>query len=369
MAVQRNNKITNSQFLLCALIVFIHSSCLFMHVPGNPELQMVFGANWGSFVQLFIGEGICRIAVPLFMMISGYLFYLTFDGSWKSYGNKLKRRVFSLVIPYLFWSTVTFFAFFCAQRFLGLGEFFVTRNGTDIDIWYLFDNIVLNSYDSPLWFCRYLIVFAVLSIIVYWLLKKCPVIMFALFLYLWIFNGNFFAFSLPNLRYDSIFFYFFGALIAIHHDFFIKLHQWINKPIIIISTILFIIGLSVRTFLFCYQDPNYLLVGDSNIMLDITKKILTPLGVFVFWYVYDYLFKTKTDLWQISKYSFLIFAAHHPIVSVVKKLAFKYIDYNYLNSVLVYFFSAGITIALIIGVGMVVHRFVPWLWKITTGNR
>ena len=65
-----------------------------MHVPGNQELQMVFGANWASFVQLFIGEGICRIAVPLFMVISGYLFYLTFDGSWKSYGSKLKRRVF-----------------------------------------------------------------------------------------------------------------------------------------------------------------------------------------------------------------------------------------------------------------------------------
>ena len=120
MTKQRNNKITNSQFILCILIVLIHSSCLFMHVPGNQELQMVFGANWASFVQLFIGEGICRIAVPLFMVISGYLFYLTFDGSWKSYGSKLKRRVFSLVIPYLFWSTIMFVAFFCAQRFFGL---------------------------------------------------------------------------------------------------------------------------------------------------------------------------------------------------------------------------------------------------------
>ena len=369
MTKQRNNKITNSQFILCILIVLIHSSCLFMHVPGNPELQMVFGTNWASFVQLFIGEGICRIAVPLFMVISGYLFYLTFDGSWKSYGSKLKRRIFSLVIPYLFWSTLTFVAFFCAQRFLGLGEFFATRNGTEIDLWYFFDNIVLNSYDSPLWFCRYLIVLALLSIIVYWPLKKCPVVLFIVLLYLWLFNGNFFAFSLPNLRYDSIFFYFFGALIAIHKDFFIKIHQRINKPIIIISAVLYLIGLSVRTYLFCNQDPNYLLVGDSNVMLDVTQKILIPLGMFGFWYTYDYLFRNRIDLWRISKYSFLVFAAHHPVVSVIKKLAFRFIEYNYINSVLVYFVSAGITIAAIIIIGKLIHRFVPPLWKVATGNR
>ncbi len=369
MIKERNNKITNSQFILCVLIVFIHSSCLFMHVPGNPDLQMIFGANWASFIQLFIGEGICRIAVPLFMVISGYLFYLTFDGSWKSYGNKLKRRVFSLVIPYLFWSTLTFVAFFCAQRFLGLGDFFVTRNGSNINLWHLFDNIVVNSYDSPLWFCRYLIVLAVLSIIVYWPLKKCPIVVFIVLLYLWIFDGNFFVFSLPNLRYDSIFFYFFGALIALHKDFFSKIQKTVNKPIIITIISLFFIGLIIRTYFFCFQDPNYLLLGYPNTMLDVTSKILIPLGMITFWYSYDYCFKRHTDVWKLSKYSFLVFAAHHPIVSVIKKITFRFIEYNYINSVLVYFISAGITIAVIILLGKIIHRFLPPLWRVVTGNR
>ena len=369
MTKKRNNKITNSQFILCILIVFIHSSCLFIHVPGNPELQMVFGANWSSFIQLFLGEGICRIAVPLFMVISGYLFYLTFDGSWKSYGNKLKRRVFSLVIPYLFWSALTFIVFFCAQRFLGLGDFFVTRNGTEINLWYLFDNIVLNSYDSPLWFCRYLIVLALLSIIIYWPLKKCPVVVFIVLLYLWIFDGKLFVFSLPNLRYDSIFFYFFGALIALHQNLFQNINNRINKPIVFSVTALYMILLTLRTQYFCFQDPNYLLIGVPNAILDVSSKICIPLGMFSFWYLFDYAIKDKNRLWKLAKYSFLVFAAHHPIISVIKKIAFDYIPYNNLTSLAVYFIGAIITVILILLVGKIIYRFVPWLWKIATGNR
>lgn len=208
MTGKRNYKISNSQFILSILIVLIHASCLFMNVPGQ-DLQMIFGPNLAAFIQLFIGEGICRIAVPLFMVFSGYLFYLSFDGSLKSYGNKLKRRLFSLVIPYLFWSTFTFLLFFFAQKFLGMGDFFTTRNGSNIDAWYLFDNIVLNSFDSPLWFCRYLIVFAILSIILYWPLKKCPILMFALFLYLWVFNGKYFCLFTIRIKIGFYFLLFF----------------------------------------------------------------------------------------------------------------------------------------------------------------
>lgn len=369
---KRNNKISNTQFILCVLIVFIHSSCLFMNIPGNPELQMIYGVNWASYVQLFIGEGICRIAVPLFMLISGYLFYVSFDGSWKSYGNKLKRRLFSLVIPYLFWSTLTFVFFFCAQKFLGFGEMFTTRNGTDFSFWYLFDNIVLNSFDSPLWFCRYLIVFALLSILLYWPLKKCPILVFALFLYLWLFNGKFFSFLPQNLRLDSIFFYLFGATVALHKEFFLKIHKRINKPIVFVVSIIYLLCLSIRTFVFCHHDPDFLLTGSPESFsdfLDISQKICIPLGIIAFWYGYDFIVKNRNRLWRVSKYSFFVFAAHHPIVGVIKKISFRFIEYNQLNSVLVYFASAIITIAIIIAFGALINRFLPWLWKIASGNR
>lgn len=368
MQAERNYKISNCQFMLCIMIVFIHSTCYFMNIPGNDEIQMIFGANYATYIQLFISEGICRIAVPLFMMISGYLFYISFDGSWKSYGNKLKRRVFSLVIPYLFWSTATFLFFFLAQKYFGFGDFFATRNGDKISLWFIIDNIILNSYDSPLWFCRYLIVLAVLSIAMYWPLKKCPIPVFLLLLYLWLFNGKFFTFLPQGLRLDSIFFYCFGAIIALHKDFFTKIQLKINKPITLCSLILYFTLLAVRTGYFCYQDPNVLLTGEWNSFFDVSTKVLNPIGMFTFWNSYDMIFK-KNELWKSSGYSFLIFAAHHPIVSAIKKVVFKFISYNNLNSLIVFFLSAVLTIIVIILIGCFTKRYLPRLWKITTGNR
>lgn len=369
MPTKRNNKISNIQFVLSILIVLIHSSCLFINLPGK-ETQSVFGVNFATFIQLFFEEGICRVAVPLFMAISGYLFYATFDGSFKSYGNKLKRRLFSLVIPYLFWSALTFLAFYCAQRCLGLGGFFTTRNGTGIDFGYLFQNIILYSFDSPLWFCRYLIVFALISILVYLPLKKLPIIISCVLLYLCITDGSAFGFNIYfGLRAEPIFFYFFGADIALHKEFFYRISKRINSVVILISAIAYIGFIIWRSYFFCFQDPIYLLDWDYNPVLTYSGKVSILLGSFVFWFVFDYFTKNKRDLWKISKYSFLIFAAHHPFLGVMKKIVFMRINYNEITSVIVYFLSALITISLIIAFGWLVKKFVSPIWRLATGNR
>ena len=113
----RISKITNIQFLLSIFIVFIHANTTFMNLPGN-ELQYVFGLNVSTFVQVFISEGLCRVAVPMFLCISGYLMFKTFDGSFKCYIGKLKKRFFSLIIPYLFWSSTVFLHFTLLKKFL-----------------------------------------------------------------------------------------------------------------------------------------------------------------------------------------------------------------------------------------------------------
>lgn len=368
MVSKKDFRISNIQFVLSVLIVLIHSSCLFINLPGK-EMEMIYGVNFASFIQLFFEEGICRVAVPLFMVISGYLFYKTFDGSLKSYANKLKRRLFSLIIPYLFWSAFTFFLFYISQRFLGFGGFFTTRNGQGIDLAYLFNNIILDSFDSPLWFCRYLIVFAVLSIIVYLPLKKLPITITCILLFLCITDGSIFGINIYfGLRAEPIFFYFFGAIIALHKDFFKKIDSRINSKIIVYFAIVYLVLTTWRSYFFCFQNPAYLLDWDYNPILTYTGKASILLGSFVFWYVFKSITK-KGSLWRFSQYSFLIYVAHHPILGVMKKVIFSAISYNEVNSVIVYFLSAIMTIVLIILIGYLVKRFMPPLWRLTTGNR
>ena len=50
--------------------------------------------------RLFWGEMVGRITVPLFFIISEYLFFQHFDGTIKSFTDKFKKRVRTLIVPY-----------------------------------------------------------------------------------------------------------------------------------------------------------------------------------------------------------------------------------------------------------------------------
>ena len=270
--VNKNAKIANIQFVLSILIVVIHANSVFINMPGS-DLNYVYGANWASFIQLFFSEGIARIAVPLFFIISGYLFFNNFDGSIKEYGKKLKRRVFSLVIPYLFWSAFTFFGFFFAQKIPGIGEYFSTRNETSLSIKVLFDNIIISSYNSPLWYVRYLIVFSVLSILVFHIVKKTPFLLLTIAFVGWTFG--FWGLQLPfSIRWDAIFFYVLGVELALKKEIAIKLRDKLdNKWLLFVIGCLYMSVQVVRTLMLCRKDPKFLLYGEYD-------PVLHYLGIF-----------------------------------------------------------------------------------------
>lgn len=62
---------------------------------------------------------IASAAVPLFFAISGYMFFWGINSFNKdTYIKKLKKRIQSLLVPYLFWIFAVIVLFFLAQTFL-----------------------------------------------------------------------------------------------------------------------------------------------------------------------------------------------------------------------------------------------------------
>lgn len=60
-----------------------------------------------EFVTTFFGGVVVRCSVPMFFIISGYLFFINVNEfSVKTYKNKLYSRVRSLFIPYVAWQTI-----------------------------------------------------------------------------------------------------------------------------------------------------------------------------------------------------------------------------------------------------------------------
>ncbi len=82
------------RFPLAVMVVFIHS--------GNKPF-----VDSGEWIRVMFADVIPAIAVPLFFLISGYLFFRGLERwNWDEWMKKMYRRVHTLLIPYLIWTTL-----------------------------------------------------------------------------------------------------------------------------------------------------------------------------------------------------------------------------------------------------------------------
>lgn len=101
ISIELSRKISRIGVGCAMLVVFIHSYL----VTGPGESMEPIAA----FVQEFVSQGLTRIAVPFFFIVSGFFLYRDFELSGRWYLRKIKSRFFSLVIPYVLWGLISLF--------------------------------------------------------------------------------------------------------------------------------------------------------------------------------------------------------------------------------------------------------------------
>lgn len=91
--------ITNLRFPLIFMVVTWH--CYFCNIPmvDFPMLHLF---------SVGIGQLIVRVSVPLFFVISGYLFFVGCEEQFTvvCYKQKLKKRAQTLLLPYILWTLI-----------------------------------------------------------------------------------------------------------------------------------------------------------------------------------------------------------------------------------------------------------------------
>lgn len=132
------------------------------------------------FLCIFFQEGICRLAVPCFFFISGFLFFSKLEGKWdwSIWKDKLAKRAKTLLLPYLLWNIIAFFAFWIYERTNGNVSSLtqaITENGGVRMFWSVTGGIPIGSQaypvNGPLWFIRDLVFYIIVTPLVFMFIK------------------------------------------------------------------------------------------------------------------------------------------------------------------------------------------------------
>lgn len=240
------------RFPLIAAIVLLHSNLSAVIINGTHPV------NAGQYpvhewLYHFISYELTGAAVPLFFFISGFLFFYRSSFSPLVYGKKIKRRVHSLLIPYLFWNLAVLVLFVLSQIYfsrISSGHTLPIAEFTFSDWLHLFwDYSDGNPICYQFWFIRDLMVVSLLSPVVFLCVRhiKC----LAPFL-----SGVIWAFHLvptvPGFSPISIFFFTFGAWFSIRNRNFAVIFEKYRLPLTALYAVLLLCNLLSRHF---HADP------------------------------------------------------------------------------------------------------------------
>ncbi len=335
------------RFPLIVGIVFIHMYTDEIRFSGTLAQHNPF-----AMTTEYLSDILARVSVPLFFAISGYLFFFAFDGTMAAYRKKMRSRLQTLVIPFLFWNALIFVFFAIAQN-LPLTAHYFTGERPLVLSYGLWDQIQLffgfGKFAYPVayqfWFIRDLIILAALSPLLYYLLQKAAFWVLSILFLLWLTE-------LPPIDMTSWFFFTFGAWLAMRRFDFEKSGRY-ALLIILLYLLLSIVDVLTENL---YIENSTVLVGTAAIFC-LSRYLVQFEGL-------------RSRLLQLAKYSFFVFAVHEPLLSIVRKISFKVVapqsDWTVLA---LYFFAPTVTILSAIMLYHLLARIAPSLLKLATGNR
>lgn len=355
--------ITKLRFPLIFSIVLFHARFQNVNfVDANVSLETV---KWYDYFTYCL-ESIGHIGVPLFYVISGYLFFYKnepFNGN--VYKHKIKKRIKSLFVPYVLWNVYSLALIVLASvvvpQYMS-GRHNIINNFGVLELskyFYAVDGN--NPINGPLWFVRDLMVVSLCSPIIYYFIKRCCQPFLVLMGILWLFGVwdtsicGLYGFSSSAFLFFSI-----GASFSIKHKYLCKFTIWGGKiiPIYIL--------LNVLDNLMRGVFPNH----------ELMHKLCIFIGILAF-IEFAVICVNKGSLKifdNLSEYSFFLYCYHATVVLFLKKLLLKFVNFNSImvaNIELVFFYM--IIVLLIVIIGYVLYYFLrrtfPKFNNIIMGSR
>lgn len=347
-----SDKIRLVSFLLIILVLYIHS--------GFHENE-IEGMYWNNLIQDFISGKMGRLAVPLFFMISGYLYFRNTYRGVSTVIKKMKSRVKTILLPYLI-SCVFFVLFLVLLQIIPGVSNYMNGNITLLfgkPIVDILQNIfwVSDGGNSPLafqlWFLRDLIAIVAISPFLYYIFRILQ----------WWSIPLIFGLSLvhiiePASLFSSLFWFSIGSVISLTKiSIEFNIGKWSN-----IILLLYII-LSVWE----------LILGDRYFIH--FQKPIVLIGIIGVWLTYDslvskqFILKESKCLSLCCGFTFFIYLFHEPTINIVRKLIVILIGKTQIGYSASYLLSPFIFILLAVLIGICLKKISPKIYSSLVGGR
>lgn len=331
-----SNKIVYLSFWMSLSILFRHATNMDVY-----QLDNTSGAIY--WIERTTREVTIR-NLSAFFVLSGYLFFQNY--SENKLLSKWKSRAFSIVLPYLFWSMVSYCFFQILYSIPALAAH-INADAERFTLMSFVKCILSAEKNGPLWYLRYLMLYTLAFPLLYYLLKKrlrCVILLFLIYI-LSIFT-DFGAYGI--FRYAV--FYGMGAFFGIHYKEVPKMkysfRMIIGSLAVLVSSV--VIGL-VHGTLGC---------------LDTAIKCLDCIAI---WVLFDVVRCKAEPKWWM-RLSFITYCMHIIILESIEKIILIIGDKTVTWAAIDFFVAPIITFPIVVLFSAVLKRIKP-IWKIATGGR
>lgn len=348
--------------MLC--LVYVHAFNLHPRYL-DPWTQVAEPPTLGNCLQYFLANGLLRFRIPMLFAISGYLLAWRDNGT-VPYGQRVRRRLRTLGLPYVLWSLLWLAVALAAER---LALF----NAAIKPVWsqQLREHgagwLLLNELQRPvpfqLWFLRRLLVY---NLAYPWLklaILRWPRLYFSLTGCMW-----FALLGIPLLAdSEGLLFFGLGVWLGFHRREVQVAPAWFRLAWFQLAWLAVAV---LNTWLAFRGAPAY--PPALKLLMLALYKIGEISGILVAWFGLDWLVRrAMARPWfrWLAGFSFMIYVLHVPLVNYATDLALYYgRGLPHLPALVFLLMPLAVT-ALSVALAAGLRRVAPRVYSVLTGGR
>ncbi|HPF90665.1 MAG TPA: acyltransferase [Flavobacteriales bacterium] len=350
-----SDKIRVISLITMVLLTLVHAYTY----PSNTFHGQVLswdGLNFG--IQYLVSQGLSRFRVPMFFILSGYFFHRAVLRPGDGFLPQFQKRLRTIALPYLLWSIAGFLLYLLMQWPASMRGLFPNNPVWGLSAVQVLNKILLDPIPYQLWFLRDLMVLFALSPLFIFLIPRVGAWVLLPAAITW-----WFEIDLVVLANESLPFYLAGAWLFMRGPSEAPALTTGQRRTLVASWMVLLV---VKTAVVLFN------VVDADVVR-VMHKLSTVLGLAAVWVWYD-LVVGEGDvrgsfLFKLSAYSFFLYAAHEPLITVVKKSLFLLVGDSPLTALAIYVVAPLVTMVICFSAAAWLSRHVPVLYGYFTGGR